>query len=95
MPFRISNGCPIVTHLAYADDIIIFSSGMKRLLQLVMKVLDDYTSISGQKVNHHKSDFLSHARLLDLRKCIVAQVTGFRSQSFLVTYLGCPLYSGR
>ncbi|XP_071928139.1 uncharacterized protein [Coffea arabica] len=51
--------------------------GMKRSLQLVMKVLEDYTSISGQKVNHNKSGFLSHARLSDLRKRIVAQVTGF------------------
>ncbi|XP_071912409.1 uncharacterized protein [Coffea arabica] len=95
IPFRVPMGCPIITHLAYANDIIIFSSGMKKSLQLVMQVLENYTSISGQKVNHQKSGFLSHASLSDLRKRIIAQVTGFCFQSFPVTYLGCPLYSGR
>lgn len=68
---------------------------MKRSLQLLIKVLEDYTLILGQKVNHHKSGFLTYATLSDLRKRFVAQVTGFRSQAFPMTYLGCPLYSGR
>ena len=47
MPFRVAQGCPIITHLAYADDIMIFWSGMKRSLKLVMKVLEDFAVVSG------------------------------------------------
>ena len=68
VPFKVPKGCPIVTHLAYADDIIIFSSSMKRSLQLVMQVLEDYKSISGQKVNQQKSGFLSHSSLSVARR---------------------------
>ena len=95
MPFEVPLGCPVVTHLAYEDDVIIFSSGMKTSLQLIIKSLEDYEMISGQKVNHRKSCFLSHASLLGVRKRIVAQITRFPAQSFPVKYLGCPLYSGR
>ena len=95
MPFKVPLGCPVVTHLVYADDVIIFSSGMKKSLQLIMKVLEDYAMISGQKVNHSKRCLLSHASLLDVRWHIVAQITGFHAQSFPVKYLGFPLYSGR
>ena len=51
-PFKVRPGCPSITHLAYADDVIIFSSGLKRSIRLVMNVLHSYVSISGQKVNH-------------------------------------------
>ena len=68
---------------------------MKRSLQLVMQVIKDYTSISGQKVNQQKCDFLSYSSLSEVRRRVVAKVTGFRSQAFPVTYLGCLLYSGK
>ena len=31
-PFSVAQGCPTLTHLAYADDIIIFCNGGKRSL---------------------------------------------------------------
>ena len=71
VPFKVPLGCLIVTHLVYADDVIIFSSGMKRSLQLVIKTLEDNTLILGQKVNHHKSCFLTHASFLVVRKHII------------------------
>nr|XP_027120471.1 uncharacterized protein LOC113737437 [Coffea arabica] len=47
VPFKVPLGCPVVTHLAYANDVIIFSSGMKKSLQLIIKALEDYEMISG------------------------------------------------
>ena len=47
VPFKVPLGCPVVTHLAYANDVIIFSSGMKKSLQLILKALKDYEMISG------------------------------------------------
>ncbi|XP_027156917.1 uncharacterized protein LOC113758084 [Coffea eugenioides] len=58
-------------------------------------MLKDYELISGQKVIHSKSCFLSHASLLGVQRRVVTQITGFHTQSFPVKYLGCPLYSGR
>ncbi|XP_027184132.1 uncharacterized protein LOC113782440 [Coffea eugenioides] len=44
-PFRVPRGCLPITHLAYANDIIIFSSGLWQSVQLVMKTLDAYGSV--------------------------------------------------
>nr|XP_027083643.1 uncharacterized protein LOC113705941 [Coffea arabica] len=57
-PYFVTRGCPPLTHLAYADDIIIFCNGSKRSLACVMEVLGKYQRISGQLVNVSKSCFL-------------------------------------
>ena len=43
-PFKVFGGCPIISHLTYADYVTIFNS----------------TPWSGQQVNFHKSCFLVH-----------------------------------
>ena len=50
-PFRTPSGFPMVTHLAFADDVVIFTSGLKASIQLVKKVVDGYCLVSGQRVN--------------------------------------------
>ncbi|XP_071928157.1 uncharacterized protein [Coffea arabica] len=67
-PFKVPNGCPMVTHLAYADNVVIFTSGLKASMQLVKMVVDGYCSLSGQQVNCQKSYFLVHPRLPPQRR---------------------------
>ncbi|XP_027184038.1 uncharacterized protein LOC113782345 [Coffea eugenioides] len=95
VPFKVPRGCPPITHLAYADDVIIFCSGLKASLQVILRTLDAYCSISGQQVNYHKSCFLVDRKLPLARKRAIARVTGFQERSFPIKYLGCPLYVGR
>ena len=40
--FRVPRGCPTVTHLAFADDVIIFSNGSTAALKAIMQVLGEY-----------------------------------------------------
>nr|XP_027083712.1 uncharacterized protein LOC113706014 [Coffea arabica] len=94
-PFRVPRGCPPITHLTYADDIIVFSSRLRQSMRLVMKALDAYVSVSGQKVNQQKSCVLAHANFIGSRKWSIAKMTGFQSKEFPVRYLGYPLYAGR
>nr|XP_016459576.1 PREDICTED: uncharacterized protein LOC107783119 [Nicotiana tabacum] len=54
-----SNGCPHINHLAYADDIVIFSGGNSNSVNLIMNILHSYEKSSGQKVNKDKSFFLT------------------------------------
>nr|XP_027102884.1 uncharacterized protein LOC113724156 [Coffea arabica] len=93
--FRVPRGCPTITHLGYADDVLVFSSANVTSLRLVMRVLDDYEASSGQRVNKSKSCFLGHATLGRSRRTVIQRVTGFRSSSFPIKYLGYPLYYGR
>lgn len=58
VPFSMNNRGPIINHLAYVDDIIIFSSGNCRSIRLIMKQIKRYENCSGKKVNKEKSSFL-------------------------------------
>ena len=40
--FRVPHGCPPITHLAFADDVIIFTNGSSISLQPIMQVLELY-----------------------------------------------------
>ncbi|XP_059292008.1 uncharacterized protein LOC132045445 [Lycium ferocissimum] len=95
IPFTMNRNGPQITHLAYADDIVIFSSGNTKSVKLVMKQIVKYERVSGQLVNPDKSCFLTCPktcayRINRLRKC-----TGFMDKEFPFTYLGCPIYIGK
>ncbi|XP_019160065.1 PREDICTED: uncharacterized protein LOC109156681 [Ipomoea nil] len=88
-------GTPHIHHLAYADDVIIFSTGRHGAICKVIRALKDYEGISGQMVSFPKSAFYMHLdtsgrvirRIGDITRCI--------HRSFPFTYLGCPMYVGR
>ena len=94
-PFKVPRGCSMVTHLAYADDVVIFTSGLKASITLVKGVVDEYCAFSGQRVNCQKSCYLVHPTLSLQRRAMIGMVTGFSYKSFPIKYLGCPLYIGR
>lgn len=72
-PYAVPRGCPFITHLGYADDIIIFSSGTRKSLDAVMKVIHSYERCSGLLVNVQKSCFVLSPKAYPKRK----EITGF------------------
>ncbi|XP_075103911.1 uncharacterized protein LOC142178420 [Nicotiana tabacum] len=95
IPFSMSCRGPQVNHLAYADDIVIFSSGNTKSVNLIMKQIKNYEKASGQKVNDNKNFFLTSPRTSAFRINRLRCCTRFIEKSFPFTYLGCPLYIGR
>ncbi|XP_070034183.1 uncharacterized protein [Nicotiana tomentosiformis] len=95
IPFSMPHNGPLINHLTYVDDIVIFTSGNDKSVSLFMKVFNNYEVSSGQLVNTDKSFFLTApnscaARINRIRNCI-----GFMDKDFPFTYLGCPIYIGR
>ncbi|XP_071919963.1 uncharacterized protein [Coffea arabica] len=95
VPFLVSRNSPPLTHLVYANDIIVFCNGGKRSLGCVWEVLQGYQEVSGQLVNVAKSCFLVGKKTSVAHRRIIAHVTGFCPRSLPVTYLGCLLFGGR
>ena len=93
--FKVSSGCQSVSHLAYADDVLIFTSAASQSLKRVMTVLRGYEAVSGQLINLQKSGFLVHHRLSGNRLQVIRRHTGFSHRTFPIKYLGCPLFYGR
>ncbi|XP_027065969.1 uncharacterized protein [Coffea arabica] len=93
--FRVPMGYPVVTHLAFANDVLIFTNGSTTALKQIMQVLEAYQLSSGQLVNVQKSGFLVHPTLSPARKRVIERITQFTRQELPIRYLGLPLYLGR
>lgn len=93
MEFSTGGGL-MVTHLAYADDCIIFINGHKDNMLLLKKFLNLYEMVSGQKVNERKSCFLTGNSVDPHFIHDIKEVTGFERGQFPITYLGAPLFRG-
>ncbi|XP_071917243.1 uncharacterized protein [Coffea arabica] len=93
--FKVPRACPSITHLGFADDILIFSSASTTSLKLLMETLVRYESISGQSINTAKSEFMVHSTLSRGRRALIQRITGFSKKEFPVRYLSCPLFVRR
>nr|XP_027081130.1 uncharacterized protein LOC113703846 [Coffea arabica] len=93
--YKVPRYCPFVSHLAFADDVIVFANGGADSLKRVMQILECYQSDFGQLVNVQKSGYLVHPRITVARKRVIERVTHFHKRELPVRYLGAPLFIGR
>lgn len=86
---------PNINHLSFADDIIIFTTGRRKTLRLVMKTLASYETVSGQLINKNNSRFLLPDQAFLSTVSRIKEETAFQQKHSPITYLGCPIYIGR
>ncbi|XP_070036837.1 uncharacterized protein [Nicotiana tomentosiformis] len=84
-----------LNHLSFVDDVIIFTSGSRVSLLIIMKILEDYENTSGQKIKKVKNHFMTPSCVFMYNVNRIQQITCFTRREFLITYLGCPFYIGR
>lgn len=81
---------PLVTHLSFADDMLIFFNGEESSLQAILEILHKFYQVSGLGLNLSKSSlFLDGGNAVILKE--LADKFGLSSGSFPVKYLGLPL----
>lgn len=86
---------PTITHLMYADDIMLFSRATKKDASTISNILEKYCAWSGQSVNRAKSGiFFSKHTLTPTRRTIrnILQVKSLKKDA---VYLGAPLILSR
>lgn len=79
-----------ITHLAFADDLMLFSKGDETSVQMLMDALRDFESTSGLAVNISKSNIFAVGV-----KDNAINLSGLQPGSLPVRYLGIPLDSQR
>ncbi|KAG6474804.1 hypothetical protein ZIOFF_064019 [Zingiber officinale] len=90
-----ATGCDMrVSHLAYADDVVIFLNGSLDCVRRGKDFLDRYEAQSGQAINAEKSSFFPSRRISDRRRQQIAAITGFGLGERPMLYLGVPIISG-
>ncbi|KAL0315869.1 UNVERIFIED_CONTAM: hypothetical protein Sradi_5465100 [Sesamum radiatum] len=83
-----------VSHLAYADDMMIFTNTCQQNMELLRDFLWEYERVSGQLINGMKCSFIVGRQVLSLQTQAVQNVLGYQLKHLPITYLGVPLYKG-
>ena len=79
-----------LTHLSYADDILVFTDGSTDSLQGVLEVMEQFTSVSGLYINASKSSIFASGQDVTPLLTEAADI-GIKVGTLPVPYLGMPL----
>ncbi|XP_057485879.1 uncharacterized protein LOC130772160 [Actinidia eriantha] len=83
-----------LTHLAFADDLVLFSRGDPKSVSLLMESLKHFGDCSGLNISLSKSNiFAAGISSMDLDS--IKDITGFPQGSFPFRYLGIPIADSR
>ncbi|KAL0318244.1 UNVERIFIED_CONTAM: hypothetical protein Scaly_2850900 [Sesamum calycinum] len=83
-----------ISHLSYADDVILFTNCKEAGLIRLMNFLRNFEEQSGQQINQAKSAFIP-GRKANLIANSIKNITGFSMKALPITYIGAPLYKGK
>ncbi|KAA3459024.1 reverse transcriptase [Gossypium australe] len=92
---KIGRGRLSINHLFFADDCILFGDATREGVQTVRKIICEYESNAGQRVNYDKSLIYFGANVQDEMKEEITRLLGVRIASSPEKYLGLPMMVGR
>ncbi|XP_074314781.1 uncharacterized protein LOC141650580 [Silene latifolia] len=83
-----------LTHLLFADDLLMFCKGDHQSIMLILRVLATFTPASGLRVNASKSEVVFNGVTEVLRQDITF-ISGFQEGVLPFKYLVVPIQAGR
>jgi len=81
---------PMITHLSFADDVLVFSDGLESSIAGILSILDDFKLGSGLGINREKTALLLDRGNFERKRQLAANL-GITHGSLPVRYLGVPL----
>jgi hypothetical protein len=88
---RAGRNGPVVSHLMFADDLLLFGEATENQMDCVMNILTKFCSMSGQEVSYEKTSILFSKNVSRQIRNKLVQKSGFRETTHLGKYLGVPL----
>ncbi|XP_028786509.1 uncharacterized protein LOC114742412 [Neltuma alba] len=94
-PISLCKQGPPLSHLFFADDIILFSEVSIHQAAVIHSCLEEFYSRSGLKVNVRKTRVSFSRNVNHTRRSEVSNILGFQLAADLGKYLGAPLHHRR
>src|ERR1044072_2651484 len=94
-PIRITKQGIGISHLFFADDVILFFQGNKTQINLVESTLGYFCQASGMKINLEKSRMFCSSNMDQNVQQELSSILGIARASNLGKYLGLPILKGR
>lgn len=94
-PIKFGRGRPSISHLFFADNIVLVSEATLENAQKIMNLLECFAASSGQTVNKQKSCVMFSANTPNSMAAAISATLGIAETSHLGHYLGIPVISGR
>lgn len=92
---RAARGAPLVSHLMFADHLVVFCRANIREARVVDTILQTYCGWSGQLVNKHKSAIYFSPNTLPEVIAAISDVLHLKRMKSDCKYLGLPMFWGK
>ncbi|KAH1055495.1 hypothetical protein J1N35_033560 [Gossypium stocksii] len=94
-PIRLSRLGPVLSHLFFTDDLVIFCRVDEHHGRILKRILNEFYEISRHKVNSRKSNIFFSKGVEQLMVDRLSNLLGFQKVDDLGRYLGIPLFHKR
>lgn len=92
---KLAKHCPIISHVLFADDIILFSKATHEQAYIMKESIEVFCKILGQRVNFDKSMVFCSENVNRAVANSLAEIYGSPVTTDLGTYLGVPIIHKR
>jgi len=94
-PIHISNTGPHLSHLLFADDVLLFTKAKGSQFRFISTLFDGSSKDSGLKINLSKSRAFFSSGTPQAKIHKLTAISGIRSTTSLEKYLGFPILKGQ
>lgn len=90
-PLKAGKNGPLIFHLMFVDDLLLFGQASCDQIKCVKGVLDKFCAMSGQNVSAEKTSMLFSRNVVSSMRRTIVAAAGFREVATFGKYLGVPL----
>src|ERR1044072_6381284 len=94
-PVSIANSGPSISHLFFADDVLLFAKARVSQMHMIHELLGDFCAASGLRVNVAKSRAFAGGGVNRPLRARILSITSIPFTTHFEKYLGFPILQGR